>query len=175
MLEGTTSASAIRVLSAIALTLGVAGCPLTDDYHVTSSASGLGGSTQQSTGGSGAGLEPSAGDGGMGLQAGGDAGSSGESSVGGAGNAGEAASAGAAGDTTIGGSAGESGAGGATAGTAGTIGTAGASGGNCSPLTCAGKCCDDQCVDSTKDNNNCGRCGKTCEGGTTCVASFCVK
>jgi hypothetical protein len=33
--------------------------------------------------------------------------------------------------------------------------------------------CSDKCVDTTKDNKNCGSCGNTCTGGMTCQASQC--
>jgi hypothetical protein len=35
-------------------------------------------------------------------------------------------------------------------------------------------CCDGGCVDTETDNANCGTCGTTCGGGTTCVAGACV-
>ncbi|BBN11997.1 hypothetical protein MPTK1_5g16660 [Marchantia polymorpha subsp. ruderalis] len=42
------------------------------------------------------------------------------------------------------------------------------------PNSAGSKCCDEVCVDTSSDENNCGSCGRDCSFGKTCCDGDCV-
>jgi hypothetical protein len=102
-----------------------------------------------------------------------DSGSSGGTSgSGGTSQGGTGGSSGGAGGTSATGGAG--GSTGGSAGVAGTSGSAGA-GGGCNAANCEFTCCDDVCVNTDNDIQNCGSCGNVCGGSSSpfCNAGTC--
>jgi hypothetical protein len=161
--HATARSTRQRVLTAFALTAIACGGGSGSSAGSGGTGAGAGGSGASGTGGG------SSGAGGSGTGGSATGGTSG-SGTGGSATGGTSGSG--AGGSATGGTSGSGTGGSATGGTSGSSagGSAtGGSGGTCSggETSCAGAC-----VDLTSDPNNCGACGRGCQGGT-CNASQC--
>ncbi len=110
---------------------------------------------------------PEEGDGGTGGGGATGGGVGGGSSGGGGGSVGGGTGGGSVGGGTGGGSVGGGAGGGSGGGAGGGTGGGSADGGTCSPA-CGPyrECCNDTCVNTDNDPNNCGGCGIHCDGAT---------